>query len=165
MHVITWLNQEMSRRSWDALDLARQAELSPIVVQDILSGQEVPDFEFCYGVALALDKQPARVLNMAGLLSDAGLKLANDLARSQALSGEAIRRAAWQLPVEERRLIVACADRQGIATPLYDELRPRPDEFNPQERRQDRLRFMLTVLFLLLTLIGVSIAVGLILLL
>ncbi len=165
MHVITWLNQEISRRGWDTLDLARQAGLSPTVVQNILSGQETADFEFCYGVALALDKQPARIFNMAGLLSDAGLKLANELARSSALSVETIRRAARQLPVEERRLIVACADRQGIATPLYNELRPRPDEFTPQERRQDRLQFMMTVLVLLLVLMGISLAIGLMLLL
>lgn len=164
MDIITWLAHEQDKRGWDAAELAKQADLTPAVVAKVLASQQPSDFEFCYGVAQALGKQPERLLNMAGLLSNLGLKLANELAWSKDLSIEYVRRIASQLSVDERRLIVGCADRQGVATPIYNEIRPRPDEFNRDERRQDRIRFTLSVLILVLILTSVSLVLGLILL-
>lgn len=163
MEMMTWLRQESKQRGWNLADFAERAKLPPERLEATLSGQQPPDFEFCYGVADALGKQAERLLHMAGLLSNPALKLANDLAYKE-VSPEYVHRLVQSVSVEERRLIVACAERRGKLDPLYNEIRPRPDEFNAQERRQDRIRFAAMILILLLILTGVSVAFGLILL-
>lgn len=160
MNLITWLEPELKRRGWQVGELARQADLDPTFVEAVLSQRQPPDFEFCYGVAQALDKQPERVLHMAGLLSAMGLKVAMALAMDKTVPSRELRAAAGQLPADERRLLLACISRQGRSRPVYNEIRLAPGEFNQEERTQDRIRFALLVAILVLLLVGISLGLG-----
>lgn len=158
----TWLKQEMHQRNWDTSALARQSGLDTSIIEAIFNGHRMPDFEFCFRMADTLDKQPERLLNMAGLLSDAALSHAVRLSRADAMSNREVYNIRRELSLEERRLIIQCARRLGSKDPIYNLLQAAPHEFNKQERRQDRIRFMLWVVLLVFIVIGGSILLGLI---
>jgi transcriptional regulator with XRE-family HTH domain len=162
MNLSLWLTQEIERRGWTPADLARRASLDQAAVEAILNKQSPPDFDFCYRTAQALEKQPERVLHLAGLLSETGLKLALSLTSNQTLPSPKIRAMADQLSAEERRLILACISRQDRSSSFYTELRLSPGEFNKEERTQDRIRFAILVVILVLLLIGLSLGIGII---
>lgn len=162
MNLSLWLTQEIERRGWTTADLADRADLDRAAIEAILNKQSPPDFEFCYRIAQALEKQPERVLHLAGLLSETGLKLALSLTSSNAPPSPQIRAMAAQLSTEERRLLLACISRQDRSSPFYSELRLSPAEFNQAERTQDRIRFAILVVILVLLLIGLSLGIGMI---
>lgn len=162
MNLPLWLAQEIERRGWTAADLAGRADLDQAAVEAVINKRSTPDFEFCYRTAQALEKQPERVLHLAGLLSETGLKLALSLTSNQTLSSPKIRALAAQLSTEERRLILTCISRQGRSSPFYSELRLSPGEFNQEERTQDRIRFAILIVILVLLLIGLSLGIGMI---
>ena len=105
-------------------------------------------------VAETLNKQPERLLNMAGLLSNTALNLSLQLASSRALSRTKLYEIRRQLTLDERRLILQCAERRGEINARYNALKPLPSEFNKAERRQDRIRFSLLILAFVLLLVA-----------
>ena len=163
----TWLMQEMNKKGWDTNELAQQSGLNTTTLEATFNGDRRPDFEFCFRVADVLEKQPERLLNMAGLLSDTALSHALRLSRADSMSRVVPNREVYnirrELSLEERRLIIQCARRRGSKDPIYTLLQAAPHEFNSQERRQDRIRFALWVVLLVFIAIGGSILLGLIL--
>ena len=158
-----WLKQEMKNRGWDAPTLAAQTGLAGEMIETLLSGDQVPDVVCCYRLAEALDKQPERLLHMSGQLSEAGLDLALKLARRDDLDERVVFAARRRLSLDERRLILRCAQLRGDIHPLQYALRPAPHEFNRQERRQDRIRFALLIGGFVGLIIAGSIGCGLLL--
>ncbi len=65
---ITWLIEELEKRGWSNSKLARNAGLVPSTISMVISGQNRPGFEFCVGVARALNHPPCKILRLAGLL-------------------------------------------------------------------------------------------------
>ncbi len=65
---ITWLIEELEKRGWSNSKLARNAGLVPSTISMVISGQNRPGFEFCVGIARALNKPPEQILRLAGLL-------------------------------------------------------------------------------------------------
>lgn len=157
--LIPWLSQELERRQWDQRQLAQLAELDPAVVEATLADDLAADFHFCYGVARALEKQPERLLHMAGLLSDSGLMLAIQLANNQ-MSQNELYRLLPQVSVDERRLILRCAELSRNRSLAYQVIKPRPHEFNRKERRQDRIRFATIIVGLTLVMFVSTIVIG-----
>ncbi len=158
MNFASWLDLERQQRDWLVADLAREAGVSSTIIRAVLNGESDPDFRFCYGVSQALNKQPERVLNIAGLLSDVGLKVALDVRRDP--PPEDLRQRIHQLPIEDRRLIAACLAEEptnpGAPNPLWI----MPNEFTKQERTQDRFRFATMVLSLMMIVVILSVFVG-----
>jgi hypothetical protein len=153
----------MKNRGWDVSALAAQAGLTGDTIETLLSGDRAPDVVCCYRLAGALGKQPERLLHMSGQLSEAGLDLALKLARHDTLDERAVFTARRRLSLDERRLILHCAQLRGDTHPLQYALRPAPHEFNRQERRQDRIRFALLIGGFVGLIIAGSIGCGLLL--
>jgi len=161
--LIHWLSQELKQRNWDIALLATRAKLDPAHVEAVLNRIQPPDFLFCYHVAESMDKQPERLLNMAGLLSDPGLQLALQLDKKGARAHLDLYHLRAQLSLDERRLILQCAQQRGASSPIYNLLKPMPQEFNQRERTQDRLRFALLIILLTCLTVGGSILLALLL--
>ena len=163
MNLVMWLRQEIDRRGWTSADLTSKAQLNLSEVEAILDGQIEPDLAFCCGVAQALEKQPARILHLAGHLSDTGLKLALELASGREFAPGAVWQATRQLSSDERRALLACVQRQPDLKRYYNEIRILPHEFNKSERTQDRYRFAVIIISLVLLITVISVIVGVIL--
>ncbi|MEM7033941.1 MAG: hypothetical protein AAF629_30655 [Chloroflexota bacterium] len=156
--LIQWLHKELARHDWDHHTLARKIQLDQTFVKAILSHQMSPDIDFCLKVADVFNKQPERLLNMAGILSDQAFEFSHLMARGQ-LSISDIYRYSSIISIEERRLILLCAEQQGTLLNSHRLIRPTPQEFNTAERKQDRIRFA----FIILTITGLCFAMPLIL--
>lgn len=63
-----WLLAEIESRGWNKSELARRAGLNDSTVSMVMSGKRNPGFDFCVGVANALEVRPETVLRQAGLL-------------------------------------------------------------------------------------------------
>lgn len=63
-----WLNSQIEDRDWSLRETARRAGLSPSVVSDVLTEKIRASYDFCMGIAQALDVPPEDVLRRAGLL-------------------------------------------------------------------------------------------------
>ncbi|MEM7344118.1 MAG: helix-turn-helix transcriptional regulator [Chloroflexota bacterium] len=161
MTFASWLKQQLKQRGWTVNSLVEKTGLTPTTVTEILKDEEKPDFDACYRIAEALDKQPERLLHMAGLLSPEGLKLALAMSADRISTSRDIRYLVQRVSIDERRLIMSCRERQGALNPIhFNEIRPTPQEFNWEERTQDRIRFAKLMGTMLFILIGVGLAVG-----
>lgn len=67
---ITWLTTELNRRGWSQSELARRADIVQSGVSMVLNGQHGPGFEFCAGIAKALNVPPELVMRKAGILPE-----------------------------------------------------------------------------------------------
>jgi len=67
---IDWLTAEMARLNVWNNELARRMEVSSSYVSDMLTRKRTPHYEFCIGVARALQYQPVIVLRRAGLIPE-----------------------------------------------------------------------------------------------
>lgn len=67
----TWLNNELNARNWNQAELHRKSGMSRTVISNVIAEKVFPGFEFCIGVAKALDLPPEFVMRKAGLLPPA----------------------------------------------------------------------------------------------
>jgi transcriptional regulator with XRE-family HTH domain len=65
---VVWLSVELKRRGWSDSELARRMDTSPATVSRVMSGQILPSWDFCVGVAKAFNMRPETLFRMAGLL-------------------------------------------------------------------------------------------------
>ena len=65
---IDWLTAEMARLNVWNNELARRMGVSSSYVSDMLTRKKTPNYNFCMGVAQALQYKPEVVLRQAGLL-------------------------------------------------------------------------------------------------
>jgi len=65
---LDWFRAEIRQRGWSLRETARQAELSPSTLSDLLVIGEQPSLETCKGLAKAFDVSPILVLELAGQL-------------------------------------------------------------------------------------------------
>lgn len=66
--MVSWLTNEVKNRGWSLRELGRRADISHATISNIISGQTNPGFDFCVGIAKALDMPAEDVLRRAGLL-------------------------------------------------------------------------------------------------
>jgi len=64
-----WLNEELNQRGWSRSEAARRGEISPSMLDKVISGGANPGLEFCKAIARAFKMPPEIVLRKAGLLS------------------------------------------------------------------------------------------------
>ncbi len=65
---VKWLEENVRERKWNYSVLAREADLSPAAISQVMSGKYKAGLQFCFGVAQALDEPPEKVLRLAGFL-------------------------------------------------------------------------------------------------
>lgn len=68
---VDWLTAEMARLNIGNNELARRMGSSNAQASDMLTRKRMPNYNFCMGVARALQYQPEIVLRKAGLLPEA----------------------------------------------------------------------------------------------
>jgi transcriptional regulator with XRE-family HTH domain len=64
----SWLNVKMQGKGWTSSELARRAKVATSTMSTVLSGKSRPGWDFCAGVAQALEESPCTVFRLAGLL-------------------------------------------------------------------------------------------------
>lgn len=69
---VTWLLEELNRRSWDQADLSRRGRLGEGTVSRVISRQRGPGIDFLRGVAMAMQMPLETVLRRAGWLPPTG---------------------------------------------------------------------------------------------
>lgn len=89
---VQWLADQLEGKGWSHSELGRRSGLSGAVVSLVMNGKHHPGFEFCTGVAKALDEPPEKVLRLAGLLP------------------------AQELDEEQRELLLHCFDQMSPAS-------------------------------------------------
>jgi transcriptional regulator with XRE-family HTH domain len=63
-----WLKQESEERGWSFREIARRGGLSSGAISNVMTGNALPGWELCVGVAQAFDVAPEVVFRKAGLL-------------------------------------------------------------------------------------------------
>lgn len=63
-----WIEQEMQKRSWRQIDLARAGGIDPVTLNRILSMERKAGPDSCQAIARALGLPPEEVFRRAGLL-------------------------------------------------------------------------------------------------
>jgi len=63
-----WLNVQVEERAWSFRELGRRSGLSSGTVSAVMTGRAFAGWDFCAGVAGALDVEPDYVFRLAGLL-------------------------------------------------------------------------------------------------
>jgi transcriptional regulator with XRE-family HTH domain len=66
--LVTWLTEELEKRSWSFRELGRKAGISHATISNIVSGQSKPGLDFCVSIAKAFNVPAETVLRRAGLL-------------------------------------------------------------------------------------------------
>ena len=75
---LTWVFEEMNRRDWRNADLARRSGLSDATVSRVFSGERLPSWDFCAGVAQAFGMRAEEIFRQAGLLPSLPPEVVNE---------------------------------------------------------------------------------------
>lgn len=82
---LTWLNEELNRRSWSQNELARRMGYTHSAVYAVLSGRNAVTWEFCANAAKAFGLPPEVLFRKAGLLrpvyDETGVQQLTEVAR------------------------------------------------------------------------------------
>lgn len=62
-----WIEQELLQLEWSQRELAKRAGLSPTTVNDVMTGNRPPTWDFCAAIAKPLGKNPIELFVLAGL--------------------------------------------------------------------------------------------------
>ena len=83
-----WIVEQLEGRKWSYRALAKEIDMSHVLVSKVISGDMKPSADFCIKVAYALEEPPEKLLRMAEILppgptsDDAALQELLDLARN-----------------------------------------------------------------------------------
>ncbi|MFZ1238020.1 MAG: helix-turn-helix transcriptional regulator [Anaerolineae bacterium] len=102
---INWIQQELNRRNWNQLDLAKRAGISAAGISKLMSGDRQPGIDIIIGLSRALNVSTDDVLRYAGLLPTA---TANDRQASAELC-----KKIEKLSESDRQIISALVNRIG----------------------------------------------------
>ena len=84
----SWIAEELEKRNWSYRKLAKEIDMSHVLISKVIAGELKPSADFCIKTAYALEEPPEKLLRMAEILppgpafDDVTLQELLDLARN-----------------------------------------------------------------------------------
>jgi len=64
-----WLNEELNKRGWSQSELSRRSGVSNSAISRTINGEVEPTLQFCRAIARPLERTPAEVMILGGLIT------------------------------------------------------------------------------------------------